>query len=155
MSFVRNYEAMNKTSKTLSIFLGASMFAFGTLKFINPFKNWYTVQVQQSELPFEQFSYWSGQVGEILVGMLFLFLVYRGKQVAKYSMWFFLANFLTISMMIVAIYVHMHPGVPNDVLPLKIKPPVIPLFFIGLPLLNLFMSRKDLNLEEFKNGMSF
>lgn len=30
--------------------------------------------------------------------------------------------------MLVATYVHLQPGVPRDVLPLGIKPPVIPLF---------------------------
>jgi len=44
--------------------------------------------------------------------------------------------------MLVAIYVHLQPGVPPEVLPLGIKPPVIPLFvllldvMVAIPVLN-------------------
>ena len=34
--------------------------------------------------------------------------------------------------MLVAVYVHLQPGVPPEVLPLGIKPPVIPLFVVLL-----------------------
>ena len=129
---------MNKISKTISGFLGVSMFMFGILKFVNPFKSWYVTQVETSELPFEQLAYWAGQIGEIVVGAIFLLLVFRRKSLALsvYSQLFTLANVATVVMMVVAVYVHLHPNVPNEVLPLKIKPPVIPVFFGVLPVIN-------------------
>ena len=114
------------------------MFMFGILKFVNPFKSWYVTQVETSELPFEQLAYWAGQIGEIVVGAIFLLLVFRRKSLALsvYSQLFTLANVATVVMMVVAVYVHLHPNVPNEVLPLKIKPPVIPVFFGVLPVIN-------------------
>lgn len=129
---------MNKISKAISGFLGVSMFMFGILKFVNPFKSWYIMQVENSELPLQTLSYWSGQLGEIAVGVIFLLLVFRGNMFSKpqYLKLFTLANLATVLMMSVAVYVHLHPEVPQEVLPMKIKPPVIPLFFGVLPLIN-------------------
>ncbi|MFY0687482.1 MAG: hypothetical protein JXQ90_09970 [Cyclobacteriaceae bacterium] len=141
---------MNKTVKSISGFLGISMFMFGVLKFVNPFKGWYETQVVASQLPLQGLSYWSGQLGEIVVGMVFIFLVYHAKQLRKYRHLFTVANIGTIVMMVVAFYVHMHPDVPNDVLPLKIKPPVIPLIFAILPALNIYTVSNEIstNYEE-------
>ncbi len=129
---------MNRISKIISGFLGVSMFMFGILKFVNPFKGWYITQVESSELPFQTLSYWFGQLGEIFVGLLFLLLVFRSKTFVKAqkTQFFTLANLATVVMMLVAVYVHLHPNVPHDVLPLKIKPPVIPIFFGVLPVVN-------------------
>ncbi|WNJ17065.1 hypothetical protein [Pontibacter sp. G13] len=134
---------MMKTSvKRISMFLGTSMLVFGILKFIDPFKTWYHTQVVSSGLPLQDFSYWSGQLGEIIVGLLFLYttLLPQSNQRTK---WIFLtANMLTTVMMLVAVYVHIHPDVPHDVLPLKIKPPIIPLIFGVLPILNVYLERE-------------
>ncbi len=129
---------MNKPVKAISGFLGISMFMFGILKFVNPFKGWYMTQVEMSELPFQELSYWAGQFGEILVGALFLLLIfYRNffKPSTHFGL-FTLANLATVIMMCIAVYVHIHPSVPNEVLPLKIKPPVIPIVFGTLPVVN-------------------
>src|SRR5690606_10632815 len=47
------------------------------------------------------------------------------------------ASSLVIIMMGVGIYVHFHPNVPAEVLPLKIKPPYIPAFFMALAITNI------------------
>jgi hypothetical protein len=43
----------------------------------------------------------------------------------------------------VAIYVHLQPGVPAAVLPLGIKPPVIPLFVVALDVMVAVSAWKD------------
>lgn len=138
---------MKKNVKILSIFLGISMFAFGALKFLDPFKMWYQSQISMSELPFPTLSYWAGQIGEIVTGFLLLFLIiYRNKiSPSTLKSGFILLNLSIIVMMIVATYIHLHPGVSHDVLPLKIKPPIIPLSFLVLSILNLTSTRKLLN----------
>tara|TARA_R110002033_G_scaffold37974_1_gene77167 strand:+ start:17080 stop:17514 length:435 start_codon:yes stop_codon:yes gene_type:complete len=135
---------MKKSVKIISLFLGTSMFAFGTLKFINPFKLWYTTQVVKSELPFQQFSYWAGQLGEIFSGLVFIILVLFQKSIPKktFELGFTVNNVSIAFMMLVAFYVHIHPNVPNDVLPLKIKPPYIPTFFMILTILNIWMNKR-------------
>ncbi|MGR3810341.1 hypothetical protein [Jiulongibacter sp. NS-SX5] len=137
---------MKKSVKNISIFLGVSMLAFGTLKFINPFKLWYKTQVVTSELPFQQFSYWAGQLGEILSGLALIILVLFQKRIPKKSFYlgFTLINVSIAFMMLVAIYVHTHPDVPNDVLPLKIKPPFIPVLFMVLAILNSWLNKSKI-----------
>ena len=44
--------------------------------------------------------------------------------------------------MIVAIYMHLHPDVPAEILPFGIKPPVIPLIYIALVVANVSLNRK-------------
>jgi len=48
----------------------------------------------------------------------------------------------------VAIYVHLQPGVPASVLPLAIKPPVIPVTVLLLGLLTAFDVWKELRAEK-------
>ena len=48
----------------------------------------------------------------------------------------------------VAIYVHLQPGVPASVLPLGIKPPVIPVIVLLLGLLTAFDVWKQLRAEK-------
>lgn len=117
------------------------MFMFGFLKFFDPFKSWYTTQVTASELPLQTISYWAGQLGEMAFGAAFLFLVWKGFQSQRWL--FHLANAGVIVMMLVALYVHQHPAVPADVLPMKIKPPFIPLAFALAAVANGYLGRKQ------------
>jgi len=59
-----------KAVKIISTFLGFAMFMFGVLKFVNPFKGWYSVQIMNSGM--NEFLYWPGITGEISVGILFI-----------------------------------------------------------------------------------
>ncbi len=123
-------------------FLALSMFVFGILKFVNPFKEWYRVQVMNSGLG--QLSYALGIMGEIAVGVVLGFCLIMGQRVsARHNFLFTTASYITIIvMMATGVYVHLHPEVPAEVLPLKIKPPYIPLFFMLLALSNLYLSVK-------------
>jgi hypothetical protein len=126
-----------------SWFLATSMFTVGILKFVNPFKDWYGVQITNSGLG--QLSYAMGILGEITVGTtLILCLLNRRKfSLHVYNLLTNASFFTIIIMMSTGVYVHLHPNVPADVLPLKIKPPYIPIFFLLLALSNLFLSIKE------------
>jgi hypothetical protein len=50
--------------------------------------------------------------------------------------------------MLVAVYVHLQPGVPPEVLPLGIKPPVIPLFVLLLGVMVAIPAWKESQTEE-------
>ena len=137
---------MKKIATAITIFLGISMFMFGILKFIDPFKTWYTTQIIQSELPFPFISYWSGQLSEIAVGLALILTLFPSifKSRNQIRALFFVGNILIIPMMLTAIYVHMHPGVPESVLPLKIRPPFIPGLFMLLACINIYLGQRTL-----------
>ncbi|CAM3990444.1 hypothetical protein FLCU109888_12715 [Flavobacterium cucumis] len=124
-------------------FLATSLFLFGILKFINPFKYWYTIQITNSEIG--QASYILGILGEITVGTILLFcLLFKSKIPIKLYNYLTLLSFVTISIiMLIAIYVHLHPKVPPTVLPLKIKEPYIPAFFFLVAVSNIYNSIKQ------------
>ena len=119
------------------------MLAFGVLKFVNPFKEWYSVQVTNSGL--SEYSYWLGIAGEITVGITLIgILVYKQKISEKtFNVIVVAGSRIIIIMMIVGIFVHLQPKVPADVLPLKIKPPYIPGFFLLLALTNIILTRRQ------------
>ncbi|HEV8508662.1 MAG TPA: hypothetical protein VGQ53_24880 [Chitinophagaceae bacterium] len=116
---------------------------FGVLKLVNPFKSWYSVQISKSELG--QLAYTMGRLGEIAIGTtLILCLLYRRKIPTKAYGWRTNASFFTIIiMMLTAVYVHLRPNIPADVLPLKIKPSYIPVFFLLIALSNIVLTIKN------------
>ncbi|SHJ72111.1 hypothetical protein SAMN04488028_1011013 [Reichenbachiella agariperforans] len=121
-----------KSRKYMTGFLGVSMFMVGFLKFFNPFKGWYAVQISSSG--FGDLSYAMGIFGELVVGVALLYvLLFPHRFKLK---WYYAINLtasaMVVVMMAVGILVHLHPEVPADVLPLKIKPPFIPAFFLLL-----------------------
>lgn len=124
-----------KRIKSLNIFLGVVSLSFGLLKFVSPFKGWYLAQIDTSGLP--QYTYAIGIAGEIIIGLFFLlpfFLMMDDKPKRSFLI---LANCSFIFIMIAATGVHLIPSVPSGVLPLKIKPPVIPLMFMVIAIFNL------------------
>ncbi len=125
-------------SKALSLFLGVLMFTFGFLKFFEPFHGWFEVQIQQSHLPHEAIL--AGKLGEMFTGCLFVLAWLRSAWTERSrAQMLLIACLILVVQMGVAIYVHLQPGVPASVLPLGIKPPVIPGVVLILALLNAFM----------------
>jgi hypothetical protein len=119
------------------MFLGTAIFMFGFLKFFDPFKTWFHIQIAKSGLP--PFSIPLGMAVEMSVGLsLLLVTVFRDRIGSLFRPLVVLASAGLIVSMAVAIYVHLQPEVPASVLPLGIKPPIIPLFFVFLAGLNLF-----------------
>lgn len=124
----------SRLSKVLSLVLGVMMFLFGFLKFFQPFDGWFDVQIQQSHLPHAAIP--AGKLTEMLTGVLFL-LPWIGRRLSAKTKdrILLMACLLLFSQMAVAIYVHLQPGVPAGVLPLGIKPPVIPVTVLTLGLI--------------------
>ena len=128
---------MSRRLKVLSLLLGVWMFMFGFLKFFQPIRGWFEIQIQQSHLPHEAIL--AGKVGEMVTGVLFLLPWIRKSMTAKRrDQLLLLACLILFTQMCLAIYVHLQPGVPASVLPLGIKPPVIPGIVLLLALLTAF-----------------
>lgn len=113
--------------KKLSIFLGLIIFIFGFLKFFEPFQTWYSIQIQTSGL--SEASYYSGIVGEMLIGLMLMLSGFVRTERLKLLLSGF-GSLGLVGIMCVAIYVHLIPEVPAEVLPLGVKPPVIPILFL-------------------------
>lgn len=133
-----------KYTKITTWFLAISMLMFGTLKFVSPFKDWYIVQITNSGLG--RLAYVMGIMGEVSVGAILLFcLTYqKGISTKLYTLLTNLSFIIIIIMMLTGVYVHFHPNVPADVLPLKIKPPYIPIFFLLISLSNIKLTYKNI-----------
>ena len=55
---------------------------------------------------------------------------------------FALTTLLVVIIMLVAVYVHLHPDVPAEVLPFQSKPPVLTVIIMALAILNGWLRRK-------------
>jgi hypothetical protein len=133
----------SRLSKGLSLLLGVWMFMFGFLKFFQPIRGWFDVQIQQSHLPHEAIL--AGKLTEMLTGILFLLpWLWRSLTAKTKDQVLLIACFILFSQMCVAIYVHLQPGVPAGVLPLGIKAPIIPAIVLLLGLLTAFDVWKQL-----------
>ena len=123
------------------------MFLFGFLKFFQPFHGWFEIQIQQSHLPHEAIL--AGKLTEILTGVLFLLpWVWRSLTAKSKDRILLIACFILFTQMVVAIYVHLQPGVPASVLPLGIKPPVIPAVVLLLDLLTAYAVWRERRAEK-------
>jgi hypothetical protein len=136
-----------RLSKVLSLVLGVQMFMFGFLKFFQPFRGWFDIQIQQSHLPHEAIL--AGKLTEMLTGVLLLLpWLWRSQKARNKDQILLIACLILFTQMVVAIYVHLQPGVPASVLPLGIKPPVIPIVVLLLGLLTAFDVWKQLRAEK-------
>ena len=121
----------DKTAGLVALALGLIIFAFGFLKLFDPFRGWYHAQIAGSGLPPESLPL--GIAGEITIGLALVgSFVARSRLGARRYAVVAAACAGLVVMMLVATYVHLHPDVPAKVLPLGIKPPVIPLSFLAL-----------------------
>jgi len=118
------------------------MLTFGFLKCVSPtIDGWFHVQIQQSHLPHSAIL--MGKIAEIVTGTLFLLPRFRPWPGKWESRILLIACSSLFLVMLVAIYVHLQPGVPAEVLPLGIKPPVIPLFVVLLDVMVAVPAWKD------------
>jgi len=137
-----------RSAKTrLSLVLGLLMFTFGFLKVVNPtIDGWFHVQIQQSHLPHSAIL--MGKIAEIVTGVLFLLPRLRSLPPQREGRILLIACSSLFVEMFVAVYVHLQPGVPPEVLPLGIKPPVLPLFVLLLGVIVAIPAWKDSQTEE-------
>ena len=137
---------MSRQLKILPLLLGILMFMFGILKFFPPINGWFDIQIQQSHLPHQAVI--AGKLGETLTGFLFLLAWLRRQMTSRSrNLLLLAASGLLVVQMVVATYVHLQPQVPASVLPLGIKPPVIPAFVLLLGLLTAFYAGQALRAE--------
>jgi len=123
------------------------MFMFGFLKFFQPIRGWFDVQIQQSHLPHEAIL--AGKVSEMVGGVLFLLpWLWRSLTPKSKDQILLIACFILFTQLGVAIYVHLQPGVPASVLPFGVKTPVIPIVVLLLGLLTAFDVWKQLRAEK-------
>ena len=119
------------------------MLTFGVLKFVSPtIDGWFRVQIQQSHLP--QSAILMGKLGEIVTGLLFLLpglWRWRGQWADRLLL---VACSSLFCEMLVAVYVHLQPAVPAEVLPLGIKPPVLPIFVLLLDVMVAVLAWNDI-----------
>lgn len=143
MYFCYSKITVMRHNKVISLFLGISMFIFGFLKFFHPFKGWYSIQISASELG--DASYVLGIAGELITGIVLIVLVKFNRRISsgKWVAFAILASCIVIIMMATGTYVHLHPDVPADVLPLKVKPPYIPLSFMCVAVINVLIIWKN------------
>ena len=136
-----------RISKVLSLILGVLMFMFGILKFFQPFRGWFVIQIQQSHLPHE--SILAGKITEMITGVLFLLpWLWRSLTAKSREQILLSASSLLVVQMCVAIYVQLQPGVPAGVLPLGIKAPVIPGVVLVFALLTAYAVWKERGAEK-------
>ena len=126
----------------LTPFLGLLILTFGFLKFVNPtIDGWFHVQIQESHLPHSAIL--MGKTAEIVTGILFILPRFRPWHARWKGRIVLIACSSLFLEMLVAVYVHLQPGVPPEVLPLGIKPPVIPLFVLLLDVMAAIPAWKD------------
>jgi hypothetical protein len=130
-----------KSERLLTGLLGGFMILGGSAKFFEPFATMFGKQIALSQLPFPMLSVLAGQAGEIASGLVLLaFFVFSEKFAgALGDKIFYLTNLLIVIIMLVAVYVHLHPDVPAEVLPFQSKPPVLTIIVMLLALLNAFL----------------
>jgi len=131
-----------KFLKIRSWILGIFMFMFGTLKLFNPISGWFHIQLITSGIG--DFAWPFGVATEIVTGLILLgALIFEGKIYARRFLNFIIfGSCLVVLTMIMAVYVHLQPKVPAYVLPLGIKPPVLPVSVLILSAANIFYAIK-------------
>ncbi|WP_299573080.1 hypothetical protein [uncultured Shewanella sp.] len=143
--FVRSKgSTASKAINFITALLGGFLVMAGTAKFFLPFADIFSAQIALSGLPFPALSKFAGQMGEIFAGLLYLAILTEGKFIsAKISTLLLqLATMLTVVIMSVAVYVHLSPNVPAEVLPLQSKPPVLTIIVMLISLGLWFSKRK-------------
>lgn len=135
---------VQNAGRVLTGVLGAFMLLGGSAKFFMPFTHMFAQQITLSGLPFPALSAFAGQAGEISSGLVLLaFFALGGKLASSLANKVFdLTHLLIVVIMLVAVYVHLHPAVPAEVLPFQSKPPVVTVIVLMLAVLNMGLRRK-------------
>jgi len=143
---------MKRSVKIITVILGILIFLPGLNKFFEPAHTKFMDQVVLSELPFTTFTYWLAILSEVTVGLALIFLVFLERRLdsAVKRNIFYSGHYIILFMMLVAIYVHIHPDVPAEILPIA-KPPYMPMAYLLIVGLNLFLNRKGASNNEPSN----
>lgn len=130
-----------RVTNGIALGLGVMMFMFGFLKLFEPIHTWFHVQVTNSHLP--PGSFVMGIASELVIGSAFVVSVVARAQLGRFRQGLVVATCLGLIInMCVAVYVHLQPNVPAEVLPLGIKPPFIPLLVLALAIWELVLVKR-------------
>lgn len=142
---------MKKSVKLITGILGFLILVPGLAKFTEPFKTFIYKHLDYIGFPFPDTMQHVVKVSEVGVGLMMLFLAFKGNSCSNplRNKMFYLGNFAIIIMMIVGVYTHLHPNVPAAILPFEYKPPIMPISYIVLALVNIYLYRKT-NLQNEK-----
>lgn len=129
--------------KLITAFLGLFMLLGGLNKFRGPFITMFAEQIHLSGLPFPTLSKWAGELGEITAGvtLVILLLFWNKLPTVLAEKAFYFANVLIIFIMSVAVYVHLHPAVPAEILLFGYKPPLSTVITMFLARLNIYLQQ--------------
>tara|TARA_R110002095_G_scaffold211041_1_gene198757 strand:+ start:155 stop:427 length:273 start_codon:yes stop_codon:yes gene_type:complete len=88
-------------------------------------------------------------LGELTAGgtLLLLLILWKRFSAEIAHGAFYLAQLLIAMIMLVAVYVHLHPDVPAEVLPLQSMPPILTLIILSLAGVNSFLQCRGWVLE--------
>lgn len=137
---------MKNQTKIITGLLGFIVLIPGIAKFIQPFKTFIYEHLSIIGFPFPGLMQYVVKISQISVGLMLIYLAFKGNSLRPYlkKQLFYFSNITVIVMMLVAIYTHLHPVVPARILPMEFKPPVIPILYIILTLINIYLFRKNL-----------
>ena len=140
---------MNLLIKIITGFLGIGMLLPGLGKFTEPFKTFIYKQLLLSGMPFPELMQHFVKLSEVAIGMTLIYIAFSGNKLstAIRSKIFYLGNAIIMVMMIVAFYVHLHPNVPAEILPLGFKPPAMAGFYMLLVVVNTYLYKKQTRQE--------
>lgn len=136
---------MKKSVKIITGILGFFMLIPGLAKFGEPFKTFIYKHLTIIGFPFPELMQYVVKFSEVGVGLLLIYLAFRADSLSasKRNKLFYLGNLTVAIMMFVAIYVHLHPDVPAEILPMEFKPPLMPIGYLVLVFVNLYVHKKS------------
>ncbi|MGQ1946560.1 hypothetical protein ACT3CD_05595 [Geofilum sp. OHC36d9] len=134
---------MTNLQKTITSIVAFFLLIPGLLKFSDPFKTMFTIQIEKSGLPFPHLSFIIDQSSEILTGILLYSLLYFWKKFPPNlgNQLFYIGYIMVFPIMVLAIYIHLHPNVPASLLPFESKLPLLSLTLLILSGLNLYLQQ--------------
>ena len=138
---------MKLITKIITAILGIVILMPGIAKFSEPFKTFIYQHIKLIVFPLSEIMQHIVKFSEVGIGLMMIFIAFLGHKLNSKTRdtLFFLGNTGIISMMIVAIYTHLHPDVPAEILPLEYKPPVMAVAYLILAIVNLILNRKKIN----------
>ena len=136
---------MKKSVKTVTGILGFFMLIPGLAKFTEPFKTFIYNHLTGIGFPFADQMQHVVKFSEVGIGILMLYLAFKGNKLSTSlrNKLFNFGNLTIVIMMIVAVYTHLHPNVPAEVLPMEFKPPIMPIGYILLVVYNFYLFRSS------------
>ncbi|WP_111707069.1 hypothetical protein [Lutibacter citreus] len=135
---------MKKSVKIITGILGFIMLIPGLAKFTEPFKTFIYKHLTIIGFPLPDLMQYVVKFSEIGVGVLLIYIAFKGGKLnpSIRNKLFYLGNLTVAIMMVVAVYTHVHPNVPAEILPMEFKPPYMPIGYLILVAVNVYLYTK-------------